>query len=111
MVFIGSRCVVKTPARGRFHCPHCEAARAYAYRRVHRMLVVMYLPIRKRSAERDFVQCGFCRRAFHPTVLEREPPVLGHESGRDVMTDDWHFAELTREPASTLLTWSSEDDD
>lgn len=111
MVFIGVRGVVKTPARGRFHCPHCEAARTYAYRRVRRMLVFMYLPVARRSAEREFVQCGFCRRAFHPTVLEREPPLPDQAGDPNDKTDDWHFAELTGEAASTLLTWSGEDDD
>ena len=65
----------------------------------------MYLPVARRSGEREFVQCGFCRRAFHPSVLELEPPLPGPGEGPVEETDDWHFSELTGQAASTLLTW------
>ena len=111
MVFIGERGVVRTPARGRFHCPHCGAARTYAYRRVRRMLVFMYLPVAGRSAEREFVECGFCHHAFPPSVLEHEPLLPGHGEGSDDKTDQRHFAELAGGAASTLLTWDNEGGD
>ena len=109
MVFIGARGVVKTPARGRFHCPHCEAARTYAHRHVRRMLVFLNFPVAQRGEQREFVQCGFCRRAFHPSVLELDPPLPGRGAGPGDGVPDWHFSELTGDAASTLLTWDGED--
>ncbi len=107
MVFIGSRGVVTTPERGRFHCPHCDAARSYALRRVRRMVVFLRIPIARRGEERSVVQCGFCRKGFEPSVLEEAPPVL--KRARDEELPDWHFAELTGAAAATLLTWEAED--
>lgn len=108
VVFIGSRGVVTTPARGHFHCPSCDAARSYAVRRVRKMLVVLRIPIAHRGDERSVVQCGFCRAAFHPSVLEADPPLPSRGPTGDP-TPDWHFAELTGAAATTLLTW--EDDE
>ena len=78
------------------------------------MLVFLYVPVAQRGEEHEFVQCGFCRRAFHPSVLEAEPPMLErlNQSSDEALDEapDWHFAELTGAAASTLLTWEREDD-
>lgn len=99
---------MRTPVRGRFHCPHCNAARTSDYKHVQKMFVFLYVPVARRGAGREFVQCGFCHRAFSPSVLESEPPGLP-----SVVQDeaaDRHHTELTGAPASTLLVWETEDE-
>ena len=108
MVLIGARGVVTTPTRGRFHCPHCGAARTYAHRKVRPMLTFLYVPVAQRGEEREFVQCGFCRRAFHPSVLDVAPPLPGLTADPEDDRPDWRISELTGDAASTLLTWDGE---
>lgn len=71
------------------------------------MFVFLYVPVARSGAGREFVQCGFCRRAFSPSVLESGPP--GLPSDVHVADDDGdpHHTELTGAPASTLLVWES----
>ena len=69
------------------------------------MLVFLYVPVARRGEESEFVQCGFCRRAFSPAVLESEPPGLVRDVHAEDYELDWHYAELTGAAASTLLVW------
>ena len=72
------------------------------------MLVFLNLPVIPRGDEIDYVQCGFCRSAFAPSVLETGPPALGGTSD-DEREFAWRYAELTGAAASTLLTWDAAD--
>jgi hypothetical protein len=74
------------------------------------MFVVLYVPVARRGTGREFVQCGFCRRAFSLSVLDAEPP--GLPSDVHVQDDDTaqHHTDLKGAAASTLLVWESEDE-
>jgi len=69
------------------------------------MLVFLNVPVARKGEEAEFVQCGFCRRAFMPSVLESGPPDLVRDVDADGDQLDWHYAELTGAAASTLLVW------
>ncbi len=117
-MFIGPRAVVKTQTRGLFHCPRCEMSRAYAYRRVRRFFAFLYVPVVPLADRGEFVQCGFCRHAFKPSILESGPSVdsvsASAEATRRVETARRAEAlrrvetELTGAAASTLLLWEAE---
>ena len=104
LIMFGARGVTTTPARGRFECPSCRASRAYALRRVRRFLVLFFLPVLPLRGEKTFVRCGFCRRAFPPSVLEaqRVVPLRGADAENAIDADN---ELLTGAAASTLLTW------
>ena len=72
------------------------------------MFEFLYLPVARRGAGREFVQCRFCHRAFSASVLESKPPGLPSVA-QDEATDR-HQTELTGAPASTLLVWETEDE-
>ena len=103
MVFIGPRGVLKTPTRGRFHCPRCGVPRPYAYRRLRRYFALFHVPIVPLKGEQEFVQCGYCRCAFRPSILES-----GHPGG-DVAVEVSQalVTELNGPAASTLLVWET----
>lgn len=108
MLFIGPRGVTKARARGLFHCPHCDVARPYAYRRIRRFFTVFFVPVVPLAGERSFVQCGFCRRAFDPAILDAEAEAQaapGSSGGGPKRVPD---PELAGAPASTLLVWDGE---
>lgn len=115
-MFIGPRAVVKTHTRGLFHCPRCDMSRAYAYRRVRRFFAFLYVPVVPLADRGEFVQCGFCRHAFKPSILESGPSVdsASAETARRVGTAHRAAAlrgaetELTGAAASTLLLWEAE---
>lgn len=96
---------MRTPRRGLFHCPQCDASRAYAYRRVRRFFVLLFVPVVPLSGEKEFVQCGFCRRAFTPSILESNAVVTNGETAKRRAPHE----ECTTPEASTLLVWSAED--
>ena len=102
MVFLGPRGVVKTPTRGRFHCPRCDVPRPYAYRRVRRFFALFHVPLVPLKGEQDFVQCGYCRRAFLPSVLESDAPLLAAEARRNIEE------RLAGSAATHLLVWEVE---
>lgn len=106
MLFIGPRGVTKARARGLFHCPHCDVARPYAYRRIRRFFTVFFVPIVPLAGERSFVQCGFCRRAFDPAILEAEAQTGPGSS--DTAPKHKPDPQLAGAPASTLLVWDGE---
>jgi len=37
---------------------------------LRRYFALFHLPLVPLRGEQDFVQCGYCRRAFHPEILE-----------------------------------------
>ena len=102
-MFIGPRGVLKTPTRGRFHCPHCGVPRPYAYRRFRRYFALFHVPIVPLEDQQEFVQCGYCRRAFQPSVLESGR--LGADGRGEVAQA--LVTELNGPAASTLLVWES----
>jgi len=61
------------------------------------------VPIVPLKGEQDFVQCGYCRRAFQPTVLE------SGRLGADVTGEVAQalVTELNGPAASTLLVWEA----
>jgi len=71
----GPRGVTRTPRRGLFHCPRCEVGRAYAYREKRRFFTIFSIPLFALAEPEEYVQCGFCRSAFKPSVLDSQPVV------------------------------------
>ncbi|MDA0329855.1 MAG: zinc-ribbon domain-containing protein [Gemmatimonadetes bacterium] len=109
LVFIGSRGVVKTHTRGLFRCPRCDASRAYAHRRIRRFLVFLFVPVVPLAGEEEFVQCGFCRRAYKPSVLESQESDAGVHARVDAEVSRRGEQDRTA-PASVLLMWDAEGD-
>ena len=108
MVFIGPRGVTKTRTRGLFRCPHCNASRAYAHRRVRRFFALFYLPIIPLKGEREFVQCRFCRRAFAPSILESAPPDDGSMVEEPTRATRRSENSFSGPAASRLLVWDGQ---
>jgi len=107
-VFIGRRGVTRTPARGRFQCPHCGLSRPYAHKRLRRFFVFLFVPVVPLDGEVEFVQCGFCRRAFSPSILG---PTAGHEPEDPELEARVraHIEEIRAgAAATTLLVWEDE---
>ena len=73
------------------------------------MLVFLSVPIAQRGDDLEFVQCGFCRRVFHPSVLDLDPPMIDGRNAEAAGTSDTHFSKLKGAAASTLLTWTEDD--
>jgi hypothetical protein len=108
MVFIGPRGVAKTSTRGLFHCPQCDISRAYAYRRIRRFFVFLSVPVIPLAGEREFVQCGFCRRAFRPSILETHQRGSLGRAGPDAEMPAGSDPELAGAAAATLLVWEED---
>jgi len=107
---------VKTPTRGLFICPHCGISRAYAYRRIRRFFVFLYLPVVPLAGLKEFVQCGFCRRAFKPSILgsRASTEVVDAETEaepRRVNPPPRPDPDLVGAAASTLLVWEGDGGD
>ena len=87
-------------------------SRAYAYRRVRRFFAFLYVPVVPLADKGEFVQCGFCRHAFKPSILESGPPDDSVSAGAEEVrrTEALRRAEteLTGAAASTLLLWEAE---
>lgn len=99
---------MKTRTRGLFHCPQCDISRAYLYRRIRRYFVLLAVPVVPLSGEEEFVQCGFCRSAFRPSIIEAGQT----DDAARVEVEDQPSRELLTElhgtAASTLLVWDED---
>lgn len=107
-MFIGPRGVTKTRTRGLFHCPHCNASRAYAHRRVRRFFTLFHVPLVPLKGEREFVQCGFCRRAYAPSVLDAAEADEATTGGEELTAVPRRPEQLTGPAASALLVWEDQ---
>jgi len=77
--------------------------RPYAHRRLRRYFALFHVPLVPLKGERDFVQCGYCRSAFAPSILDSS------HLGADVTPEVRQalVTELNGPAASTLLVWES----
>jgi tellurite resistance protein len=72
----GFRNRYKTVGEGTFFCPRCGADRPYLQRVGRRWFTLFFIPIAPvGGARNEHVQCGVCKQAFNPAVLQRPTSV------------------------------------
>ncbi len=69
-LFFGSRTVRKRLGEGTFDCPRCGVRRPYTLMRAQPHAHLYWLPLLKLGPPSAYVECGHCRAAFAPGVLE-----------------------------------------
>lgn len=75
---------------------------------MRRYLVFLYVPLVPLAGEDEFVQCGFCRRAFKPSILESGRGDDAAASGASPEVRARGEPALAGPAAEILLMWEPE---
>ena len=60
---------LKTLAHGSFHCPHCQADRAYDHRQARRWFTFFWIPLIPLKVLGTFIECTTCKSGYDERVL------------------------------------------
>lgn len=65
----GWRSRLKSIGQGTFHCPHCQADRAYEHRQARRWFTLFWIPLIPLKVLGTFIECTTCRSGYDERVL------------------------------------------
>jgi len=64
MIIYGWRNRINERYSGQFHCPKCDAQRAYKYMTVDRYLTLFFIPVLRLARMSEYVECQTCLRTY-----------------------------------------------
>jgi tellurite resistance protein len=73
LIIFGTRGVTYTAGSGDFHCPSCDAKRAYVHKRCRRFFTLYFIPIIPLDVLGEYVECQECKDTYKPEVLSYDP--------------------------------------
>jgi len=74
MIIFGSRRREIELSSGHFHCPKCDATRAYKRKRAGKYFTLYFIPLFQVENLGEYVVCQTCQQAYKPEVLAYKPP-------------------------------------
>ena len=72
MIIFGTRGVKSTIKSGDFNCPQCEQSTPYRHRKVTKFFTLYFIPLIPLGSAGEYVECGSCKGAFIPRVLNSD---------------------------------------
>ncbi|MGC1377412.1 MAG: zinc-ribbon domain-containing protein [Anaerolineales bacterium] len=74
MIIFGSRRREIELSSGQFHCPKCDATRAYKRKRAGKYFTLYFIPLFQFENLGEYIVCQTCQQAYKPEVLAYKPP-------------------------------------
>jgi hypothetical protein len=74
MIILGSRRREFELSSGQFHCPNCDAIRAYKRKRAGKYFTLYFIPLFQFENMGEYIVCQTCLQAYKPEVLAYGPP-------------------------------------
>ena len=76
MIILGSRRREFELSSGQFHCPNCDAIRAYKRKRAGKYFTLYFIPLFQFENMGEYIVCQTCQQAYKPEALAYKPPSL-----------------------------------
>ena len=70
MIIWGTRTSNVEVAHGEFHCPKCEASRAYRHMQAKRWFTLYFIPLIPMGKRGEWWECQTCTRAYEPIAVK-----------------------------------------
>ncbi|MDP6446058.1 MAG: zinc ribbon domain-containing protein [Pirellulaceae bacterium] len=73
MIIFGTRSMNSTMGDGAFHCPRCNANRAYRLIGVRRWFTLYFIPVIPLGYDGRYIECSSCAGTYAEEVLSYDP--------------------------------------